>query len=111
MPTRIINPSSRDVQFDFNKDTVDSVLQIIVPGETIIKISVQVTEAFEAIKVVTIGVPADHNKFVGISDTDLTIANVYEVSQYYTVVTSETLSFFASGASATGAGKIFVEFL
>ena len=101
----------KEILFDFDKDTATSTLRIMSPGDVILKITLEVTEVFAATKVITIGTPADNTKYVKTTNTDLTTIGVYEISQYYKVLAGETLAFYASGASATGAGNIFVELL
>ena len=110
MPTRIVNPN-KSVAFDFDKDTATSTLKTMSVGDVILKITLEVTEVFNATKIITIGTPADHSKYVKTTNTDLTRIGVYEVATYYKVLATETLVFYASGASVIGAGNIFVEIL
>ena len=101
----------KEPSFEFDKDTVTSTLRTNKIGDIILKITLEVTEAFDATRTITIGTPADHDKYVKTTNTDLTKIGVYEVATYYKVLASETLVFYALGASATGAGNIYIEIL
>ena len=111
MPTRVVNPTNQGVNYSFDKDSTDATLKVIGVGESIINVTVEVTEVFEIAKILTIGIPSDHDKFVELTDIDLTTLGVYEKTLYYTATAGETVSAFFSGVSATGAGKIFIEML
>ena len=99
------------VFLEFDKDTVDTILKICNENETIINITLKITEAFDATKTLSVGIPADHEAFVSASDIDVEEVEITEHQQWYRCPTSKTLTLFSSGASATGAGQIFVEFL
>ena len=102
---------NRDIFFDFDKDTTDSVLKVVSATNVTINITINITEAFDATKVITIGIPSDHSKFISSTLIDLTTIGVYVIDLYYSDITNKTISFFASGASATGKGKVYIKML
>jgi len=99
------------VILEFDKDSTDTILKVCVPPETIINVTINITEAFDATKVLSVGIPSDHELFVAAAMLDVETIAITEHQQWYKCPASRTLTLFASGASATGAGEIFIEFL
>lgn len=101
----------KGVLLEIDNTTVTSVLKSLKENDTIINVTLDVTVAFDATKTITVGTPADNDKFVESTDIDLTTIGVYEITQYYVAASAETLSLYVSGASAGGAATLFIEML
>lgn len=105
------NKKDKGILLPIDNTTVTSVLKVLKENDTIINITLDVQAAFDATKTITIGTPADNNKFVKATDIDLTTVGVYEITQYYVASTVETLAIYISGASAGGSAILFIEML
>jgi hypothetical protein len=94
--------NKKDVKINLTKDTETSILKSCSVNDTIVKISIKITEAFDGDKKFTVGIPSNHSFFIAEDDINLNETNIYEFTYYYKVSSTTTLSLYGNGSSSQG---------